>query len=116
MSKKTNDQVILERIIQERCVESADELTLSEYFEIYTASEILKDYGLTYDDIAYGVVGDSGDGGIDSIYTFLNGELIKEDTEINAKQKKNHIELVVIQSKTSTSFKENSILKGTSIN
>ena len=27
--------------------------------------------------------------------TFVNGELLKEDTEINSNQKKNHIELVV---------------------
>ena len=111
MNQKTNDQIILAQIIQERCADSADELTLTEYFEIYTASEILKNYGLTYDDIDYGVVGNSGDGGIDSIYTFLNGELIKEDTVINSKQKKNHIELIVIQSKTSSTFKENSVVK-----
>ena len=111
MNQKTNDQIILAKIIQERCAESSGELTLAEYFEIYTASEILKDHGLTYDDIIYGVVGDGGDGGIDSIYMFLNGELIKEDTEINSKQKKNHIELVVIQSKMSASFKEDSVVK-----
>lgn len=111
MSKKTNDQIILSQIIQEKCAESEDELTIAGYFEIYTASEILKDYDLTYDDISYGIVGDGGDGGIDSIFTFVNGELIKEDTEINSNQKKNHIELVVIQSKTSSSFKEDAIIK-----
>lgn len=111
MAQKTNDQIILEQIIKERCAESEDELSISEYFEIYSASEILKDYDLTYDDISYGIVGDGGDGGIDSIYTFVNGEPLKEDTVINANQKKNHIELIVIQSKTSASFKEDSITK-----
>ena len=111
MNQKTNAQIILAQIIQERCAESSDELSLPEYFEIYTASEILKDHDLTYDDIAYGIVGDGGDGGIDSIFIFLNGELVKEDSVINSKQKKNHIELVVIQSKTSPSFKEDAILK-----
>lgn len=42
MAQKTNDQIILEQIIKERCAESGDELTVSEYFEIYSASEILK--------------------------------------------------------------------------
>ncbi len=111
MNQKTNDQIILAQIIQERCAESSDELSLTEYFEIYTASEILKDHDLTYDDITYGIVGYGGDGGVDSIYTFLNGELIKEDTEINSKQKKNHVELVVIQSKNSASFKEDVVVK-----
>lgn len=46
-----------------------------------------------------------------TLYTFVNGELLKEDTEINSNQKKNHIELVVIQSKTSASFKEAAVTK-----
>lgn len=111
MAQKTNDQIILEQIIKDRRAESDDELSLSEYFEIYSASEILKDYDLTYDDILYGIVGDGGDGGIDSIYTFVNGEPLKEDTVINASQKKNHIELIVIQSKTSASFREDALTK-----
>lgn len=111
MAQKTNDQIILEQIIKDRRAESEDELSISEYFEIYSASEILKDHDLTYDDISYGIVGDGGDGGIDSIYTFINGEPLKEDTDINSNQKKNHIELIVIQSKTSPTFKEDAITK-----
>lgn len=111
MAQKTNDQIILEQIIKERCAESEDELSIAEYFEIYSASEILKDYDLTYDDITYGIVGNGGDGGIDSIYTFVNGEPLKEDTAVNSNQKKNHIELIVIQSKTSASFTEDAVIK-----
>lgn len=111
MNQKTNDQIILAQIIEEKCAESQDELSVAEYFEIYSASEILKDHDLTYDDISYGIVGDGGDGGIDSIYTFLNGELLKEDIEINSNQKRNHIELIIIQSKTSVSFKEDAVIK-----
>lgn len=111
MVQKTNDQIILEQILKERCAESGDEISLPDYFEIYSASEILKDYDLTYDDIDYGIVGKGGDGGIDSIYTFINGEQLKEDTDINSNQKKNHIELILIQSKTSANFKEDAIIK-----
>lgn len=111
MAQKTNDQIILEQIITEKCAESGGELSLSEYFELYSASEILKDFDLTYDDVAYGIVGDGGDGGIDSIFTLVNGEPLKEDTEINSNQKKNHIELFIIQSKTSPSFNEDAVLK-----
>ena len=103
--QKTNDQIILEQIIKERSAEYGEQLSFSDYFEIYTASEILKDYDLSYEDISSGMVGNGGDGGIDSIFTFVNGELLKEDTEINSNQKKNHIELAVIQSKTTHSLK-----------
>ena len=109
--QKTNDQIILEQIIKERSAEYGEQLSFSDYFEIYTASEILKDYDLSYEDISSGMVGNGGDGGIDSIFTFVNGELLKEDTEINSNQKKNHIELAVIQSKTTHSFNEDAITK-----
>lgn len=111
MHEKTNDQIILDQILHDRIAESEPGTTLQEYFEIYTASEILKDHDLTYDDIIYGLVGSAGDGGIDAIYTFLNGEQIKEDTPINPNQKKNHIDLYIIQAKTSTSFTETAIVK-----
>jgi hypothetical protein len=111
MAILTNDQIILGQIIKSKCVESENELSEYEYFEIFSASQILKDHNLSYDDLKYGIVGNGGDGGIDSIYSFLNGELMKEDTEINTKQKKNIIELKIIQSKTSTSFKEEAVLK-----
>jgi len=109
--EKNNDQIILEKIIESKIAELETEMSYSNYFEIYTASEILKDHDLTYDDIEDGIVGNGGDGGIDSIYVFLNGELLKEDTEINYNQKKNNIELVIIQSKTSRSFSEDVIVK-----
>ena len=111
MAPLTNDQVILQQIIKTKCADSGNEMTASEYFEIYSASEILKDYDLSYDDVKYGIVGDGGDGGIDSIFTFLNGQLVKEDTEINTNQKKNLIELKIIQSKTSATFQETPIIK-----
>lgn len=111
MAILTNDQIILGQIIKSKCIESDNELSESEYFEIFSSAEILKDHNLSYDDLRYGIVGNGGDGGIDSIFSFLNGELVKEDTEINTKQKKNVIELKIIQSKTSTSFKEDAIIK-----
>jgi hypothetical protein len=111
MDKKTNDQIILEQIVKDRCEESQDGMSVSEYFEIYAATEILKNQDMSYDDIEYGIVGNGGDGGVDAIYTFINGELLKEDSVINTTQKKNTIELVVIQAKTSPNFKEDAVTK-----
>ena len=111
MITKTNDQIILEQIIKKKSEESDGELSFSDSFEIYSASEILKNYDVSYDDISYGNVGSGGDGGIDSLFIFINGELIKEDTDINFQQKKIHIELIIIQSKTSSNFKETAIIK-----
>lgn len=109
MTKPTNDQIILKQILEENCI--GQDITISEYFEIYASTEILKNHDLNYDDILYGIAGNGGDGGIDSIYTFLNGELIKEDSKINTNSKNNHVELIIIQSKTSATFKEAAITK-----
>lgn len=72
MAELTNSQTIMEKIIREEAVEQ--NIKYSDYFEIYTAAQILKDYDVTYSDIEDSIVGDGGDGGdggIDSIYTFL---------------------------------------------
>ncbi|SER21371.1 MULTISPECIES: AIPR family protein [Pseudomonas] len=111
MIKKTNDQIILEQILKDKKSELGIAIKNSEFFELYSASEILKDYDVTYDDIEYGIVGNGGDGGIDSIFTFVNGELQKEDTQLNTQVRKNYIELVIVQSKTSPTFKEDAIIK-----
>lgn len=111
VQKKTNDQIVLEKIIAEKCRESGEVISPSEYFEIYSAEQILKHHNLTYDEILSGVVAESRDGGIDSIYTFVNGELLKEDTKVNSAQKQNTIELYIIQSKTTSGFSESAITK-----
>ena len=109
MSELINSQIIMEKIIKEEADEQG--VVFSDYFEPYTASQILKDYDVTYSDIEYSIVGDGGDGGIDSFYTFLNGELIKEDTDYSKSGKHNKIEVVIIQSKTSKKFGEDAIVK-----
>jgi hypothetical protein len=108
---KTNDQVILSKVLEQKIAETGVSISMQEYFEIFCASEILKDYDLSYDEIEYGIVDAGGDGGIDSIFTFLNGELLREDTQINKSQKKNDIELIIIQSKTSATFGEDPVVK-----
>ncbi|BEN13345.1 hypothetical protein SMETP3_38330 [Serratia marcescens] len=109
MTKNSNSQSIMEKIIRDEAEEA--EKTYEDYFEIYSASQILKDYDVSYADIEYSIVGDGGDGGVDSIYTFLNGELIKEDTDYNVSGRNNKIDVVIIQSKTSKGFSETPILK-----
>jgi len=44
-------------------------------------------------------------------WLFSNGEPLREDTEINFNQKKNLIELILVQSKISPNFKEDALIK-----
>jgi hypothetical protein len=107
-----NDQILLGELLKQEAAEFQEPLTESEFFELYSAVQILKEYELSYDEIKSGVAGESLDGGADSIYIFVNGELIKEDSNVKEKYKKNpDIELVIIQSKKENGFGEDALLK-----
>jgi hypothetical protein len=54
-------------------------------------------------------VGNGGDGGIDCIYGFVNGELITEDSDVSQVGRDISLELFIIQSKFEASFSESAI-------
>lgn len=110
MSK--NNQILLDEIIRQEMNSLEETANLSDFFEFYSALQVLKDYELSYDEVNSGIAGESHDGGADSIYLFVNGELVKEDEDISEKYKKNvDIEFVLIQSKFEKSFSEDPLLK-----
>jgi len=106
-----NDRILLDKILEQRRQEESPELPADQYFELFTANQILKDFDLSYDEIESGIVGSGGDGGIDSAYIFVNGELLTEDSDLSTRRKNIEIELTLIQSKTSPSFTEDQMDK-----
>lgn len=100
-SKKTSKQLILEEIFKSKHETVAKEMKADEYFEIFAAEQIMKDYGLDYQEITNGVIGNSNDGGIDAGFLIVNGILIAEDTKLPSSLKKPEIELHLIQAKNS---------------
>ena len=110
MSK--NSQIILDQIINQEWENFQEYKNIQDFFEFYSALQILKKYELSYEDIESGITGGGNDGGVDSIYLFVNGDLIKEEEDYKEKYKRNvDIEFVLIQSKYSNSFSETPILK-----
>lgn len=110
MSK--NNQVLVEQIIKQEHSNNESYENEDEFFEFFTASQILRDYDLTYDQIEDGICGSFLDGGVDSMYVFVNGDLICGDEDVDNKYKRNaDIELVVIQSKNERSFGEDAVTK-----
>jgi hypothetical protein len=106
-----NDQIILDQIVQEQRANRAQGMKDSDFFEIYVAEQILKDFDLSDDEIESGLIGGIQDGGIDGIYTFANGELVQDDFDHGTLKKGILIEVVIIQSKASNGFDEDAINK-----
>ncbi len=101
-----NDRIILDEILKQRQQEVDPNLAQSEFFELFTAEQILKDHDFSYDEIDSGLVDDGGDGGIDGYYLLVNGELVQEDSDYSYLRKNIDVELVLIQSKMGGGFQE----------
>lgn len=106
-----NDRIVLKAVLAEQQAAKAPELSDNAYFEIFTAEHILKNFDLSYDEIQFGQVGAGGDGGIDSMYMFVNGNLIEDDTDTSNLGREIKIELFIIQSKMEAGFGEDTIRK-----
>jgi hypothetical protein len=102
----SNDRIILDQVLAQQHQARAPTLSASKYFELFVTEQVLKDYDLSADEIESGLIGDSGDGGIDSIYLLVNGELVREDFDPSQVKKDPAVELVLIQAKSSAGFAE----------
>lgn len=110
MSK--NAQILLESLIEQEFQNNDNYSSISDYFEFFSASQILKNQGLSDDEVDNGIVGKGLDGGCDSIYLFLNNLLITPDVVEHISAPKDSIlEMIIIQSKKTTSFGENAVMK-----
>ncbi len=109
MSK--NSETILDDIVDGKHAEIAAEMPKQNFFEIFCAEQVTKDFDLTYAELTDGIVDGEHDGGIDAIYTFLNGEILSEEEEFIVPKAKSHLNLVVIQSKFGSGFSETQIEK-----
>ena len=107
-----NNQILLEEFVKQELANFEENTSITDFFEFFAPLQVLKGYELSFDEISSGISGKSHDGGADSIYLFVNGELVKEDENIKDKYKKNvEIEFVLIQSKYENSFGEDPLMK-----
>ncbi|WP_268225326.1 AIPR family protein [Sinomicrobium oceani] len=107
----TNHQIIVQTLVEQKKDELYPQSSINDFFHIYATEQILKDYDLNYEEIEKGITEGGGDGGIDGIYTFLNGELIQSIDDIVDAKKNALLELIVVQSKFTNSFTETAIEK-----
>lgn len=107
MSK--NDQIVLEKTIEQLIKDEGFDGPESDYFELFCAEQILKDYDLSIPEIESGIIGGGGDGGLDGFYLFIDQELAQDDFDVSAIKKGAQIELILIQAKLENGFKETPI-------
>lgn len=106
-----NNQIVLQTLIDQNRTELYPELSVNEYFHLFVSEQIMKDLELSYDEIEEGIVDNGGDGGIDSIYTFVNQELVQRDSDLIDAKRNAVIDVYILQSKNVNSFGETPIEK-----
>lgn len=106
-----NSQQLLSDVLGQRRLELAPSLSEPDYFEVFCAEQVLKEYDLSYEEVEAGIVDGEHDGGVDSAYAFVNGEAVREDFDVKPFRRDVRIDLHLIQSKTSGGFGEGPINK-----
>jgi hypothetical protein len=109
-----NDKIILDHVLEQERTQRAPNWTPSDFFELFVAEQVLKDFDLSDEEIEYGLVAGAQDGGVDGVYLFANGELVQEDFDASGLKKNIALEIFILQSKTSPGFDENALTKLTS--
>ena len=77
-----NDRVLLDTILEQNNNALATPLPSDEAFTIFACEQALKDDDLSVDEIRSGIVDGSGDGGIDAVFTFVDGVILAEDSDL----------------------------------
>jgi len=106
------DRTILKAILEQDWQQRHSDLSRSEYFEIFSAEQVLKYYNLDSDEVESGRVGGPDDGGVDLVYFFLDKRLVRADEQVtNHRHDNMRFDLVVIQAKQSPGFTERAVGK-----
>ena len=109
----TSNQILVKSIVSKEFKEDAvNYKNENDYFEFFSASQILKNLNLSNEELSDGIVGGSNDGGCDAIYVLLNGERVTSDMLSGLRVTKGSIlELIIIQAKMTMGFSEDAIMK-----
>ncbi len=102
---------LLESLFAQRKEAYGDGLKADDAFEIFCADVILNKHDPAIDEITDRIVDGHQDAGIDSVFLYVNRVLIAEDTDLSGFKYPVDIELIIIQSKNESTFKENPVDK-----
>ena len=109
--KNINTGVVLETIFQSKKTEVASSLSDDDFFNLFVSEQIMKDFEFSYDELESGNVDGGGDGGIDSIFVFVNQVLTRVDSPPVNTTRQANVDIFLIQAKNTKSFGETPIEK-----
>jgi hypothetical protein len=101
-----NDLILLNQLLDQRLASSGPGSDATEFYEMFSAEQILKDEDLSYEELETGLIDSGGDGGIDGFYFFVNGTLFSDDLDLSTFKKNVDLKVVLLQAKTSSGFSE----------
>jgi hypothetical protein len=102
-----NDVVLLDSILKQKSVEQ--HVDIGEIFEKFVLEQILKNYDLSNEEIAFGWTDGSLDGGIDGFYVLVNGLLVTDASDFSWPRTGAEIEVYLITCKHRDTFQQTSL-------
>ncbi len=99
-----NDTILLDGIIDLRVEEGVPSKQADEVFEFFCFEQILKNYDLSSEEIAFGSIDGRDDGGIDGFFLFVNGQLLRDTKDFVWPKSNAHISVCVFTCKHHSTF------------
>lgn len=106
-----NSVVLLQTLLERSRTQTSPALTEVEHQTFWVAEQYLKATGVSPQELASGIVDGEKDCGVDAVYVFANGICISDDTPLAALGRSPRLELILLQVKDTTGFKEDGIDK-----
>lgn len=101
-----NDTVLLDGTIDQRVEDSLPSSDRGEVFEYLVFEQLLKDHGLSTEEIELGAVDGRNDGGIDGFFTIINGHFLTDVESFFWPKTGSELEVFVITCKHHDTFKQ----------
>ncbi|HKF49027.1 MAG TPA: AIPR family protein [Terracidiphilus sp.] len=109
-----NALLVLNEILQDLRQSTAPQIADDDFFEIFSAEQVLRYMRFACPKVEDGIVGGGNDGGIDSSYLFVNGRYLNGKlgiSDFDAYKKNVELDWVLIQAKRESSFREDTLPK-----
>jgi hypothetical protein len=101
-----NDSILLDGIIDQRLADKLPSGDRGEVFEYFCFEQVLKDFDLSREEVESGWVDGRDDGGIDGVFTFVNGHLLRDPADFSWPKTHAEITTLVLTCKHHDTFQQ----------